>query len=184
MGCAFTTDDVLGSFVRCVKEVILQPATFFEQLPRPTGYAPAIVFASITLVVPVLIHALRNLGLTLLVAPLIWPLAIGSLWLWAAYLSWAVRRFAGIELDTVSALHLSAYANVPVLFGAMPVIGTLSGLWSLALACVALIHYAKVPTRSAVLIVAAPNVVLLVLGALAIGLLLHAAPLLPLGGLG
>ena len=172
----FNSEQWVDSYIGAVRDVVARPAEFFTGLPKATQYGASLMFFSITLAIPLLVFALASFGLALLVAPFIWLMAVASTWLWAWYLSWAVRGFARQELDTVNAFQICAYANVPMLLSWLPVVGMLVTVWSIALQWFGLTRSCNVSSGVAMAILLVPLLVLsLSLGILVVLLGIYAA---------
>ncbi len=149
------------SFAAALRHLAVSPGIFFAQMPRATGYSNAVWFLSITLAVPLFVWTMMSLGMALFLAPLLWLVMLAGTWLWAWYLGWAVRLFAGRELSTVDAFHICAYANAPALLAWVPVLNVVIGIWSLILEWFGLTRYAGIGSGTALLILIVPMIVLM-----------------------
>ena len=165
----FSTADFLGSLAGCIRDIFTRPTEFFRQMPKATSYKEAVILLILMLAVPILLGILLTGGLSLHVMPVMLlvaiPFALAAAWLWAWYLSWAVRKFAGGQLSTMDAFQLYAYSNIPSLFSWIPLVNVVMGFWSIYLEWKGLTAYAGVSSGKALLIIFVPLIVLLVSGA-------------------
>ncbi len=161
MSVYFDSDRPIESFAGAVRDVIIGPGVFFEQMPKAGTYVPAIYFLTLTLAVPLLIGAMMTLGFSLFLAPLVWLVLLAATWLWAWYLAWAARVFGKKDLATINAFQISVYANVPILLAWVPVVNVITGLWSLVLEWFGLTRFAGVSSGMALLILIVPMVLMM-----------------------
>lgn len=176
MGQYFNSEKWVDSYIGAVRDVVIRPGEFFGNLPAATLYGSSLMFLTITLAVPLLVSALASFGITLLFTPIVWLLAIASVWIWSWYLGWAVRTFAKQPLDTVNAFQICAYANVPMLLAWLPVLNLLITIWSVALQWFGLTRSCGVSSGVAMAILLVPLLVLSVsLGLLIVLLGIYAA---------
>ncbi|HKI61232.1 MAG TPA: YIP1 family protein [Mariprofundaceae bacterium] len=161
MSAYFEGEKPIESFAAAVRDVVVAPGLFFEQMPKTEAYGPSVYFLSLTLAVPLLIGAMMTLGFSLFLAPFLWLVMLALTWLWAWYLSWAVKLFGKQALSTPDAFQICAYANVPILLAWVPVLNVVLGLWSLALEWYGLTRYAHVSSGVALLILLVPMIILM-----------------------
>jgi hypothetical protein len=166
----FSTADFVNSLAGTIRDIFTRPTEFFRQMPKATSYKEATILLILMLAVPILIGILLTGGFSLHVMPLLLlvaiPFTLAAAWLWAWYLSWAVRRFTGGSLGTMDAFQLYAYSNIPSLFSWIPMVNVVMGFWSIYLEWKGLTTYAGVSSGKALLIIFVPLIVLIVSGAM------------------
>lgn len=158
------------------KAALTAPRALFAAMPPTAGYGQSIVLLIIIVSIGALLSAPFSGLLILLLLPFAWLFTLLSVWLWAAYLAWAVHTFTDQQLDTVNAFQLSVYASVPLLFGFLPLLGVIAALWNLYLTWVALVARVGVKDGNALMIVILPIPVLLLSIALLVVLLILLMP--------
>lgn len=169
MATYFSTTDFLSSLTGAIRDIFTRPTEFFREMPKATSYKDGVILLMLMLAVPILIGILLTGGFSLHVMPVMLlvaiPFTLAAAWLWAWYLSWAVRTFSGGQLSIMDAFQLYAYSNIPSLFSWVPLVNVVMGFWSIYLEWKGLTAYAGVSGGKALLIIFVPLIVLLVSGA-------------------
>ncbi|MFQ5345237.1 MAG: YIP1 family protein [Mariprofundus sp.] len=176
----FEKNRPLETIVPALRNVAISPKAFFAELPPAAFYSNAIFFVSILVFVASFIGVPFYSMTMLFLLPVSWGLTLIGLKFWAAYLSWAVRFFAKTKLSAANAFQISAYASAPLIFSAVPVIGSLAGFWNLYLLWVALTQRCQVKAGMAALIIAIPAVVFVTSLGVLVALLVQMFPQLGL----
>jgi hypothetical protein len=162
----FSTADFVSSLAGTIRDIFTRPTEFFRQMPKATSYKEATILLILMLAVPILVGILLSGGFRLHVMPLMLlvaiPFTLAAAWLWAWYLSWAVRTFTSGQLNTKDAFMLCAYSNIPSLFGWIPLVGLITGIWGIYLEWKGLTTYAGVSGGKALLIIFVPVIVVAV----------------------
>lgn len=156
----FDVNRLTETLIPACKSVLTDPRNTFEQMPRTGFYKNGFALLSlITLAASII--SVPFIGFVMIfMLPFVWGMIMFSVWIWASYLSWAVRTFGKQKLNTINAFQLSAYASVPMVAGFIPFAGLLAGLWNLYLTWVALVANAKVQKGTALVIILIPVVLL------------------------
>jgi len=167
----FSASDPTATLAGTVRDVLTRPTTFFRQMPSGGSYWDSIMLLIVVLAAPLMLGILLSSGLIphipmLLLIVTTLPFALASAWLWAWYLSWAVRSFSPGNLSTREAFRLYAYSNVPNLFSWIPGINVITGLWSLYLQWKGLTVFAGTGGGRALGILILPLCVLIASGAI------------------
>lgn len=169
MPAYFSSADFVGSLAGAVRDVFTHPTEYFRQMPVATSYKDSAILLVIVLAVPLGLSVLLNGSLAMHFAPflalLVIPFSLASAWLWAWYLSWAVRRFSGGNLSIIDAFQLYAYSSIPGLFSWVPMLNFIMGIWSVYLEWKGLTTFAGVSNGKAMMIIFLPIIILIISGA-------------------
>jgi len=156
----FDKNKPMQSLLPALRDIVTSPKAFFSELPGAAFHSNSLFFASIIIFAATFIGvASYNLGMLFMI-PVIWGLSLISLWLWSAYMSWAVKNLAKGKLTTANAFQISAYAATPMALATIPYIGAIAGLWNLYLLWVALVNRCKISSGMALTIIAVPTLML------------------------
>jgi len=155
----FSADRIVETLPAAIREVLISPKPYFEQMPPIEGFRDNLVMLGIILLPSSLIMVFPAGVMAILFLPLALSLMLVTTWLWARYLSWAVRAFTTERLDTASAFQICAYSSVPMLFSWLPVLNVLMSLWNMYLTWRGLVSHARLKGSNALLILLVPLVI-------------------------
>jgi len=142
-----------------IKGVLLTPKLYFKQLPAASGYRDNLIMLGIFLFVPSLIMVRPAGSMAVLLYPFALGLMLASTWLWARYLTWAVRIFSKEKLDPVDAFQICACSSAPMIFAWTPVLNVIMTLWNFYLTWRGLVSFARIRGGVALLILFVPLVI-------------------------
>jgi hypothetical protein len=154
----FSSNRITETLLPAIKSVITEPRLFFEEMQATTSYRDSLILMSLIMLVPSLIISLPTGIFALLVIPFFLGLMLVCTWLWAWYLSWAVRVFSKSQLSTAAAFQICAYSAVPQLLSWVPGVNIFTSLWNLYLTWQGLVSHAKVGSGKALLILVIPMI--------------------------
>jgi len=164
---------------------IFFPKRMFQRMPEAGPLKQSAHLLALYLLVPTLMMTL-TLGTAIptvapgffsgliaiaLIIPVSLAIGVGTSLLWAKYLSWAARRFAGSDLSVETAFQICAYSGPPFVIAWGPYLGPLMALWNLLLNWKGLVHHGGMGWLPALAIILA-GVLLLALIVLALAVLL------------
>ncbi len=142
-----------------LRGLLTSPKEFFSELPPAAFYANSVFLASIVIFAASFIGVPFHGFTMLFMVPVSWGLGLIALNFWSSYISWATRSFAKAKLSKTNAFYISAYASVPLMLSAVPVLGMISCLWSLYLIWIALISRCHVKPSTAAIIIGVPAII-------------------------
>ena len=158
------------------KGVLATPNEYFVGMPDSDEYRDSMWLLSIYLAIPALMTGLATGVLSILIIlPLSLVLGLPATWMWAAYLSWAARRFCDSQLTTADAFRICAYSSAPLVFSWIPILGLVAWLWNLYLNWQGLISHAKLGAGASLLIIFAAFFIMALSFAILIALLFYAS---------
>ncbi len=139
--------------------MLTSPKEFFSELPPAAFYANSIFLATIVILAASFIGVPFHSFTMLFMVPVSWGLGLIALKFWSLYISWATRSFGNAKLSKANAFYISAYASVPLMLSAVPILGIISCLWSLYLMWIALISRCHVKPSTAAIIIGIPAII-------------------------
>jgi len=145
---------------------IFFPKLLFANMPAPEGLRGSAHLLALYMSIPTLMMTLTaGTGIPLiapgffsglitivLIIPVSLTIGVGTSFLWAKYISWASRRFAGVELSDETAFQICAYSGAPFVIAWGPYLGPVMALWNLLLNWKGLVHHGGVKRFPAFLI--------------------------------
>ncbi len=157
------------SVVSIFFSALFQPRKMFEQMPEASGFRNNAKLLVVYLSVPTLMMTLTfgtavpqfapNFITGLLMVLLIYPVSISiglaSSYLWAWYLSRAIRVFTGREVSVEVVFQICAYSGAPFAIAWGPYLGPVMALWNFFLNWRGLVSHARVGRLAALLIMMA-----------------------------
>ncbi len=141
-----------------MRDVLTSPKAFFSQLPPAAFYASSIFLGTAIILAASFIGVPFHSFTMLFMVPVSWGLGLIGLKIWSSYIAWATRSFGKAKLSNTNAFYISAYASVPMVLSAVPVVGLISCVWSLYLMWVALVSRCQVKSSTAAIIIAIPAI--------------------------
>jgi len=155
----FSANRIMETLPAAIRDVLISPKSYFEQMPPVEGFRDNLIMLGIILLPSSLILVSPAGVMAILFLPLALSLMLVTTWLWARYLSWAVRVFTSKRLDTTSAFQICVYSSVPMLFSWLPVLNVLMSLWNMYLTWRGLVSHTRLKGSNALLILLAPLVI-------------------------
>jgi hypothetical protein len=180
--CAWENREAYGTlnaYFQTATKCLLTPTRFFQKLPLTDGYLNPVLFAAMSVPVVIvmgyialsLFSGFRSggglIGLVLSVscgfvaALIVLPIAIG---IWSGILHLCLMLVGGANEGYQASFRVVAYSSVTNLFGVIPIVGNLASLWGIVLHVIGLRETHKTTTGKAVLAVAIPTGVIMLLG--------------------
>jgi hypothetical protein len=182
----YNLSDPINSFVDLVHRLVLQPVTFFAELPRQGNFVNPLVFALICYEISAILGGLLGLavgepnrGLGAFVVSIIAAPVVGTIGLLilSGVLHLLVRLIVGAGNSSFEAtFRVASYATVVNLVGWIPIIGSLVALvYGIYLSVVGIREMHDTATGKAVLIALIPGGVIILIAL--VGLLVAGAVL-------
>ena len=142
------------------------PKLLFAKMPAPEGLRGSAHLLALYMAIPTLMMTLTaGTGIPLiapgffsglisivLIIPVSLTIGVGTSLLWAKYMSWAARKFAGVELSEETAFQICAYSGAPFVIAWGPYLGPVMAVWNLLLNWKGLVHHGGVKRFPAFLI--------------------------------
>jgi hypothetical protein len=167
----------INAYFQTASKCILTPTRFFSKLPTSGGYFNPILFVAITLpVTVVLVYLWTGLFTGMRLTGLIGIFFIASLlfvggvifapiWLalWSGILHLCLYLVGGAREGYQATFRVVSYSSVASLFNAIPFVGNLASLWGIVLTVIGLRETHKTTTGKAVVAVAIPLGIFLVI---------------------
>ena len=154
----FDKNRPMQTLLLSMQGVLKSPKNFFAQLPPAAFYANSIFLGTVIILAASFIGVPFHSFTMLFMVPVSWGLGLIGIKVWSSYIAWATRSFGKAKLSTANAFNMSAYASVPLVFSAVPILGLISCLWSLYLMWVALVSRCHVKSSTAAIIIAIPAI--------------------------
>ncbi len=88
----------------------------------------------------------------LLIFPVSLIIGVGTSLLWARYMAWASRKFAGVPMSDETAFQICAYSGAPFAIAWGPYLGPVMALWNILLNWKGLVHHGGLKRLPAFLI--------------------------------
>jgi len=154
----FDKNRPMQTLLLSMQGVLSSPKDFFSQLPPAAFYANSIFLGTTIILAASFIGVPFHSFTMLFMVPVSWGLGLIGLKAWSSYIAWATRSFGKTKLSNANAFNISAYASVPLVFSAVPILGLISCLWSLYLMWVALVSRCHVKSSTAGIIIAIPAI--------------------------
>jgi len=152
------------TFLFALKSLLTQPREFFAGVPFAVFYGNSLFFASIIIFILTFVAApFYSLGM-LFMLPFTWGCILIGMYMLAAYISWAVKSFAGGRLTSANAFQLSAYAFAPMMFAGLSWAGLVAFVWSMYLLWLGLTAYCRITAGRAVLVLVFPLLIVAMIG--------------------
>jgi len=156
---------------------LFRPGRLFADMPRAEGYADSARLMAMYMSMPLLMASmLTGVISAVVIVPVGLAVGLGTSWLWAAYLSWAARKFAGIPLLTTDTFQICAYSAPPLAIAWGPYMSPPMALWNLFLNWRGLVAHGGMGRASALGIIIAGIVGLAAIIVALAGLLYLLAP--------
>ena len=162
----YRRDRVAEVFFSVFIAAIFFPKLLFTKMPAPEGLRGSAHLLALYMLIPTLMMTLTagtgipliapgflsGLITIILIIPVSLSIGVGTSLLWASYMSWAARRFAGVELSRETAFQVCAYSGAPFVIAWGPYLGPLMAVWNLLLNWKGLVHHGGVKRFPAFLI--------------------------------
>jgi len=152
----FDKNRPMQTLLLSMQGVLTSPKLFFSQLPPAAFYANSIFLGTVIILAASFIGVPFHSFTMLFMVPVSWGLGLIGLKFWSSYVAWATRSFGKAKLSNANAFHISAYASVPLILSAVPVLGLISCVWSLYLMWIALVSRCHVKASTAAIIIGIP----------------------------
>jgi len=150
----FSAEHIGDTLLEAFKGVMSAPNTYFAAMPVARDYRDSLMLLCIYLAIPALVVGIvTGIVTTIIILPVSLLFGFIGTWMWAAYLSWAVRRFCASDLSTVAAFQICAYSSAPLIFSWIPIIGMLAWMSNLYLNWQGLVSHARISAGAALLII-------------------------------
>ncbi|MDQ6965299.1 MAG: YIP1 family protein, partial [Mariprofundaceae bacterium] len=171
----FSAEQIGDTLLLAFKGVMTAPNTYFAAMPVASDYRDSLMLLCIYLAIPaLLLGILSGIVGTIIILPFSLLFGFIGTWLWAAYLSWAARRFCAADLSTVAAFQICAYSSAPLIFSWIPIIGILAWMSNLYLNWQGLVSHARISAGAALLIILGAFFVMAISLAILVALLIYA----------
>jgi len=154
----YRRDKIPEVFFSAFIAAIFFPKLLFSKMPEAANLRDSAHLLALYMAIPTLMMTLTaGAGIPLiapgffsgliaivLIIPVSLTIGVGTSLLWAKYIAWASRRFAGVALSDKAAFQICAYSGAPFVIAWGPYLGPVMALWNLMLNWKGLVHHGGV----------------------------------------
>jgi|GEM_PF-3328328 len=133
---------------------LAHPTRLFAQMPAEV-LAPrdsANLYGRYLILPSMMLSMVTGIFTAIVIIPVSLAIGLGTSWLWAGYLSWAARRFAGNDMTQAKAFQILAYSGPPLAIAWGPYLGLPMAIWHLFISWRGLVSFGGLGKGAALLI--------------------------------